>query len=321
MGSRLVRSGELTGIGITISQDEKTKQLVVIAPIEDTPAFKAGVLAKDVILKIDGKNTKGMDTNQAVSLIRGEPGTQVRLTIQRNGQTRELNIKRARIEIHPVKYSQKKTPAGNLGYIRLNQFSAGAGKEMQSAIKDLESKRVSGYILDLRGNPGGLLFSSIDIARMWLNKGTIVSTIDRRGEREREVANGRALTNKPLVVLVDKGSASASEILSGALQDNKRATLVGTQTFGKGLVQSVRPLEDGSGLAVTIAKYHTPNDRDINKHGIDPDVKVDLTDAQRQDLWLNERDKLATLADPQFAKAVEVIGKKITAKATTTAEK
>lgn len=314
-------SGELTGIGITISQDEKTKQLVVIAPIEDTPAFKVGVLAKDIILKIDGKNTKGMDTNQAVSLIRGEAGSQVRLTIQRNGQTKQFDIKRARIEIHPVKYSQKKTPAGNLGYIRLNQFSANAGKEMQIAIKDLESKRVPGYILDLRGNPGGLLFSSIDIARMWLNKGTIVSTIDRQGEREREVANGRALTNKPLVILVDKGSASASEILSGALQDNKRATLVGTQTFGKGLVQSVRPLEDGSGLAVTIAKYHTPNDRDINKHGIDPDVKVDLTDTQRQDLWLNERDKLATLKDPQFAKAVDVIGKKIAAQGAATAEK
>jgi len=120
---------------------------------------------------------------------------------------------------------------------------------------------------------------------------------------------------------VDKGSASASEILSGALQDNKRAVLVGTQTFGKGLVQSVRPLEDGSGVAVTIAKYHTPSGKDINKHGIDPDVKVDLTDAQKQQLWLHERDKLATLADPQFAKAVEVIGKQIAAKGTTSAEK
>jgi carboxyl-terminal processing protease len=154
-----------------------------------------------------------------------------------------------------------------------------------------------------------------------LNKGTIVSTIDRQGEQEREEANGRALTNKPLVVLVDKGSASASEILSGALQDNKRATLVGTQTFGKGLVQSVRPLEDGSGLAVTIAKYHTPSGKDINKHGVDPDVKVNLSDAQRQDLWLHERDKLATLADPQFAKAVEVVGKQIAAQGSTRAEK
>ncbi|MEH2150177.1 carboxyl-terminal processing protease CtpC [Nostoc sp.] len=314
-------SGELTGIGITISQDEKTKQLVVIAPIEDTPAFKAGVLAKDIILKIDGKDTKGMDTNQAVSLIRGEAGSQVSLTIQRDGQTKQFDIKRARIEIHPVKFSEKKTPAGNLGYIRLNQFSANAGKEMQTAIKNLESKKVAGYILDLRGNPGGLLFSSVDIARMWIDKGKIVSTVERQGEAEKEEANGRALTTKPLVVLVDKGSASASEILSGALQDNKRATLVGTQTFGKGLVQSVRPLEDGSGLAVTIAHYYTPNGTDINHKGISPDVKVDLTKKQMEELWLHERDKLATLADPQFAKAVEVIGKKIAVKGTPTAEK
>jgi carboxyl-terminal processing protease len=314
-------SGELTGIGITISQDQKTKQLVVIAPIEDTPAFKAGVLSKDIILKIDGKDTKGMDTNQAVSLIRGEAGTQVSLTIRRNGKTKQFDIKRARIEIHPVKFSQKKTSVGNLGYIRLNQFSANAGKEMQSAIKDLERKKVAGYILDLRGNPGGLLFSSVDIARMWIDKGKIVSTVERKGEAEREEANGRALTNKPLVVLVDKGSASASEILSGALQDNKRATVVGTQTFGKGLVQSVRPLEDGSGLAVTIAHYYTPNGRDINHKGIEPDVKVDLTKEQMEDLWLHERDKLATLADPQFAKAVEVIGKKIPVQGTARAEK
>lgn len=307
-------SGELIGIGITLSQDEKTKKLVVIAPIEDTPAFKAGLLSKDIILQIDGKSTKGMDTNQAVSLIRGEAGTKVTLIIERNGQQKQFQIPRARIEIHPVKYSQKQTPIGNIGYIRLNQFSANAGKEMQSAIKDLESKKVTGYILDLRGNPGGLLFSSVEIARMWLDKGTIVSTIDRRGEQEREVANGRALTNKPLVVLVNKGSASASEILSGALQDNKRALLVGTQTFGKGLVQSVRPLEDGSGMAVTIAKYHTPSGRDINKHGIDPDVTVNLTDAQLQELWLRERDKLATSADPQFAKAVEVLGKQAAVK-------
>ena len=305
-------SGELTGIGITISQDEKTKQLLVIAPIEDTPAFKAGILAKDIILEIDGKNTKGMDTNDAVSLIRGKAGTKVKLTILRNGRKKQFNIQRARIEIHPVRYSEKKTPSGNIGYIRLNQFSANASKEMKDAIKNLESKKVSGYILDLRGNPGGLLYASIEIAQMWMNKGTIVFTIDRQGTQDKQVANGSALTNKPLVVLVDKGSASASEILSGALQDNKRAILVGNQTFGKGLVQSVQPLKSGSGLAVTIAKYHTPSGKDINKHGIDPDVKVELTDAQRQDLWLRERDKLGTLADPQFAKAVELLGKQIT---------
>ncbi|MEA5515404.1 carboxyl-terminal processing protease CtpC [Nodularia sp. UHCC 0506] len=314
-------SGELTGIGITISQDEETKKIVVISPIDDTPAFKAGILAKDIIIKINGKSTEGMDTNQAVSLIRGEPGTKINLTIERDGQPRQFEITRARIEIHPVKYSTQSTPAGKVGYIRLNQFSANASREMQNAIRDLERQRVSGYILDLRGNPGGLLFSSVEIARMWLDRGTIVSTIDRRGEQEREVARGRALTNKPLVVLVDKGSASASEILSGALQDNKRAVLVGSQTFGKGLVQSVRPLEDGSGLAVTIAKYHTPSGKDINKHGVAPDVTVDLSDEQREELWLKQREKLATLADPQFAKAVEVLGKEIAAKSITSSDK
>jgi len=314
-------SGELTGIGITISQDEETKKIVVISPIDDTPAFKAGILAKDIITTINGKSTEGMDTNQAVSMIRGEPGTKINLTIERNGQAKQFEIIRARIAIHPVNFSIKPTPAGKLGYIRLNQFSANASGEMQSAIRDLERQRVDGYILDLRGNPGGLLFSSVEIARMWLDRGTIVSTIDRQGEQEREVARGRALTNKPLVILVDKGSASASEILSGALQDNKRAVLVGSRTFGKGLVQSVRPLEDGSGLAVTIAKYHTPSGKDINKHGVDPDVKVDLSDEQRQELWLKQRDKLATLADPQFAKAVEVLGKEIAAKGITSSDK
>ncbi|BAZ65888.1 MAG: S41 family peptidase [Pelatocladus maniniholoensis HA4357-MV3] len=309
-------SGELTGIGIQIGLDEKTKKLTVIAPIEDTPASKAGILAKDTIIYINGKSTEGMDTNEAVALIRGEPGSKVNLTILRDNQKKEFTITRARIEIHPVQFSQKQTPVGNVGYIRLKQFSSNAAKEMRDAIKNLESKQVSGYVLDLRNNPGGLLYSSVDIARMWMDRGTIVSTIDRQGETEREIANGRALTNKPLVVLVDKGSASASEILSGALQDNKRAVVVGSQTFGKGLVQSVRPLDDGSGLAVTIAKYHTPLGRDINKHGIDPNIVVDLSDKQRQDLWLKERDKVATLADPQFAKAVEVLGKEIAAKGT-----
>ncbi|MEO0687719.1 MAG: S41 family peptidase, partial [Cyanobacteria bacterium J06649_11] len=252
-------SGELTGVGITIGLDEDTKKLTVIAPLEDTPAFKAGILAKDVITKIDGKSTKGMDTSEAVTLIRGEPGSKVRLTISRNGREKDYLITRAKIEIHPVDYSLKQTPAGRTGYIRLKQFSANASKEMREAIRALEKKNVDGYVLDLRNNPGGLLFSSIEIARMWLKDGTIVSTIDRKGVVEKEAANGRSLTEKPLVVLVDKGSASASEILSGALQDNKRAVLVGSKTFGKGLVQSVRPLEDGSGVAVTIAKYHTPN--------------------------------------------------------------
>lgn len=304
-------SGELTGVGIQLTQDEKTKKLVVISPIEDTPAYTAGILAKDIITKIDGKSTVGMDTNQAVSLIRGQVNTEVTLTILRENKEIDFKLKRAKIEIHPVRKSVQKSPIGEVGYIRLNQFSANAASEMRSAIKDLEQKKVTGYILDLRSNPGGLLYGSIEIARMWLKEGTIVSTVDRVGEADRQTANKVELTDKPLVVLVDGGSASASEILSGALQDNKRAVLVGTKTFGKGLVQSVRGVGNGSGLAVTIAKYFTPNGTDINHAGIEPDFKVELTDAQKKDLR-SDRDKIATTADPQYAKAMEVLTKQIT---------
>ena len=306
-------SGELTGVGIQLTQDEKTKKLVVISPIEDTPAFTAGILAKDIITKIDGKSTEGMDTNQAVSLIRGQVNTEVTLTILRENKEIDFKLKRAKIEIHPVRKSVQKSPIGEVGYIRLNQFSANAASEMRSAIKDLEQKKVTGYILDLRSNPGGLLYGSIEIARMWLKEGTIVSTVDRVGEADRQTANKGELTDKPLVVLVDKGSASASEILSGALQDNKRAVLVGTKTFGKGLVQSVRGVGNGAGLAVTIAKYFTPNGTDINHAGIEPDFKVELTDAQKKDLR-SDRDKIATAADPQYAKAMEVLTKQVTGK-------
>ncbi len=307
-------SGELIGIGIQIGADEKTKQLSVISPIEDTPAFAAGLLAKDIITKIDGKSTKGMDVNEAVGLIRGQPGTSVKLTVLRNGQQKEFQIKRARIEIHPVKYSYQNTPIGGVGYIRLNQFSANAAAEMRNAITDLEKKQVTGYILDLRNNPGGLLLSSVEIAQMWLEDGTIVSTVNRQGKQDIEKSNHRALTNKPLVVLVNDGSASASEILSGALQDNKRAVLVGEKTFGKGLVQSVRSLGDGSGLAVTIAKYYTPSGRDINHAGIAPDVLLKLTTPQKQLLFLQNRDKVGTTADPQYAKALEVLRREVAAK-------
>jgi len=303
-------SGELTGVGIQLSQDEKTKALIVVSPIEDTPAFRAGIMARDVITKIDGKSTQGMDSNDAVGLIRGEVGTQVKLTIRRGTQEMDFTLDRARIEIHPVKYSVQESPSGKIGYIRLTQFSANAPDEMRVALKDLESKGVVGYTLDLRSNPGGLLYSGIDIARMWINDGGIVSTVDRQGVSEKESANGTALTTKPLVVLVDGGSASASEILSGALQDDKRGTLVGSQTFGKGLVQSVRGLGDGSGLAVTVAKYLTPSGRDINHSGIKPDVVIDLTDEQRKNLF-GANNRLGTADDIQYGKALEVLGQKI----------
>ncbi len=310
---RIDTSGELTGVGIQIAKDEETDRLVVISPIEDTPAFEAGILAQDIIVKIDGKDTTGMDVNDAVKLIRGERGSQVTLTIDRNGKQSDYDIIRERIEIHPVRASIKDTDLGKVGYIRLTTFNELAAKDMQKAIKEHEKEQVVGYVLDLRSNPGGLLYASINIARMWINEGTIVSTVDRKGLSDRESAKNKALTDKPLVVLVNEGSASASEILSGALQDNKRATLLGTKTFGKGLVQSVRPLGDGSGLAVTIAKYLTPSGRDINKEGIPPDVVLELSDEQLEELYGGDRSKLGTLEDPQFSKALDILNEDIQA--------
>jgi carboxyl-terminal processing protease len=303
-------SGELTGVGIQLAQDEETNELLVVAPIEDTPAAEAGVLARDVIVEIDGQSTAGMELNDAVNLIRGPVGSEVMLKVRRGEQTLEFPLTRARIEIHPVRYSRKADATGEVGYIRLTQFSANAAEEMQEAIEDLEAQGVDGYILDLRSNPGGLLYASIDIARMWLQDGTIVSTVDRQGETDRQSANNRALTDKPLVVMVDGGSASASEILSGALQDNERAVLVGTQTFGKGLVQSVRGLGDGSGLAITVAKYLTPSGRDINKEGIVPDIELDLTEEQREALS-QDRTQIGTPNDPQYARALEILTQEI----------
>jgi len=310
---RIDTSGELTGVGIQIAKDEESDRLIVISPIEDTPAFEAGILAQDLIIKIDGKDTKGMDVNDAVKLIRGERGSQVILTIDRSGKPSDYKITRERIEIHPVRSSIRDTEVGKIGYIRLTTFNEHAARDMQKAIKEQEKANVDAYVLDLRSNPGGLLYSSINIARMWIDEGTIVSTVNRRGISDRESAKNKALTDKPLVVLVDGGSASASEILSGALKDNERATILGTQTFGKGLVQSVRPLGDGSGLAVTIAKYLTPNGTDINKEGIPPDVVVELNEEELKELYTGDRSKLGTVEDPQFAKALDILNDNIQA--------
>ncbi|MEL6381098.1 MAG: carboxyl-terminal processing protease CtpC [Cyanobacteria bacterium J06626_18] len=299
-------SGELTGVGIQITQEEESDEIVVVAPIEDTPAFEAGLRSQDIITAIDGESTEGMELNDAVSRIRGRVGTDVTLTIRREEEVIDFDLTRARIEIHPVRYSVKETPEGPVGYIRLTQFSNNAAGEMREAIEDLETQDVSGYVMDLRSNPGGLLYSSIEIARMWLDEGTIVSTVNRQGVVEEEAANSRSLTDKPLVVLIDGGSASASEILSGALQDHDRAQLVGTNTFGKGLVQSVRSLPDGSGVAITIAKYLTPSGRDINKQGIEPDFVVELSDEEREYL-AEDRERIGTPEDPQYSKAQELL--------------
>jgi len=274
---RIDTSGELTGDGIKIDKDKESDDLIIISPIEGTPAFDAGIKARDKILSIDDISTEGMNIEDAVKLIRGKRGTKVKLEILRGSKSFFKILSREKIEIKSV--SSKVNQAKNgflIGYVRSKQFNANASKETRDAIKDLETKKVAGYVLDLRSNPGGLLESSIDISRHFINKGVIVSTVSKDGLKETKRGNGQALTKKPLVVLVNEGSASASEIVSGAIKDNKRGKLVGKKTFGKGLVQSMRTLVDGSGLTVTVAKYLTPNGTDINKSGIIPDVEVKM---------------------------------------------
>ncbi len=272
---RIDTSGELTGVGIQIVKDKESDDLIIISPIEGTPAFDAGIKARDKILSIDDISTEGMNIEDAVKLIRGQRGTKVKLEILRGSQSFFETLSREKIEIKSVSSKVNQTKNGlSIGYVRIKQFNANASKETRDAIKDLETKKVAGYVLDLRSNPGGLLESSIDISRHFINKGVIVSTVSKDGLKETKKGNGQALTKKPLVVLVNEGSASASEIVSGAIKDNKRGKLVGKKTFGKGLVQSMRTLVDGSGLTVTVAKYLTPNGTDINKSGIIPDIEV-----------------------------------------------
>ena len=274
---RIDTSGELTGVGIQIVKDKESDDLIIISPIEGTPAFDAGIKARDKILSIDDISTEGMNIEDAVKLIRGQRGTKVKLEILRGSKSFFKILSREKIEIKSVSSKVNQTKNGlSIGYVRIKQFNANASKETRDAIKDLETKKVAGYVLDLRSNPGGLLESSIDISRHFINKGVIVSTVSKDGLKETKKGNGQALTKKPLVVLVNEGSASASEIVSGAIKDNKRGKLVGKKTFGKGLVQSMRTLVDGSGLTVTVAKYLTPNGTDINKSGIIPDIEVKM---------------------------------------------
>ncbi|HEY9769062.1 MAG TPA: carboxyl-terminal processing protease CtpB [Coleofasciculaceae cyanobacterium] len=300
-------SGELSGIGIRLGVDEKNSQLTIVEPIPNSPASKAGLAAGDHIVSIDGKPTKSMSLEQASAKIKGEIGTKVKLKIAREAKPDfEVAIAREQIELPSVSYNLNQEQDSKVGYIKLDEFSSHAAEQMQKAITDLSKKEASGFILDLRGNPGGLLFSSVEIARMWMEKGAIVSTIDRKGGNEKFSANGKALTDLPLVVLVDGYSASASEILAGALKENHRAKVVGSRTYGKGTVQSVHSLSDGSGLAVTIARYYPPSGIDINKKGIAPDIKVDLTREDQTNLSINPN-LIGTNADPQYARAVNIL--------------
>jgi carboxyl-terminal processing protease len=296
-------SGELTGVGLQIALNPETGKLEVVAPIAGSPAEKAGIKPRDRILKIEGISTEKLTLDEAASKMRGPIGTLVTLLIERDGEgEKEFKVVRDRISLNPVIASLRTTPEGiPIGYLRLTQFNANAPMELAHAINNLEKKGAAAYILDLRNNPGGLLQAGIEVARLWLNSGTIVYTVNRQGIQGSFESFGPALTDDPLVVLVNQGTASASEILAGALQDNGRARLIGETTFGKGLIQSLFELSDGSGLAVTIAKYETPKHKDINKLGIKPDLIVTSEPMTRE--------QIGTELDPQYQAAVELLAK------------
>lgn len=294
-------SGELTGVGLQIALEPDTKKLVVIAPIEGSPAARSGIRPADRILMIDGTPTEGLSLDEAAERMRGMIGTRVLLKIERDGEAvSDVELIRDRIALNPVYAEARPRPDGSsIGYLRLSQFNANATAELAHAIHRLEKQGVSGYVLDLRNNPGGLLQAGIEVARLWIDQGTIVYTVNRQGTVGSFEAIDQALTRAPLVVLVNQGTASASEILAGALQDNHRATIVGEKTFGKGLIQSLFDLPDGAGLAVTVARYETPSHRDINKQGIVPDRVVSLDPITF--------DQVGTEADRQYQAAIDAL--------------
>lgn len=287
---RVSSDGELQGVGLIIALEPSSGRLLVLAPLKGGPADRAGVLPGDEVLSINGQSTKGWDGNRAAKYLRGKDGSLVKVKLARRTdqipgvpgtpepvptvQYKEINLKREVVELSPV-YSQTIADGDHtFGYIRLSNFSSKAANDISKAIEELENSGVDSYILDLRDNPGGLVQAGLDVARVWLDGApTIFNVSGRVKEVAREVVldNGLAITERPLVVLVNKESASASEILAGALHDNHRADIVGEKTFGKGKIQTVFELQDGSALFVTVAKYQTPAHNEIDKIGIRPD--------------------------------------------------
>lgn len=277
-------AGSFTGIGIEITIRDGV--LTAVAPIEDTPADRQGILSGDQILRIDGDMTKSMTLMEAVKKLRGEPGTTVTISVQRQGwpEVRDFTLVREAIPLHSVK-SLELEP----GYasIRVSNFQASTTRDVREALKELRARRLlQGLVLDLRNNPGGLLDQAVKVADIFLDKGVIVSTRGRDNQEQMlfEAHPDGAPGTYPMVVLVNGGSASGSEIVAGALQDHKRAIILGTTTFGKGSVQTILPLPDGAGIRLTTAKYYTPSGDSIQATGIKPDMVVPLTAADGKDL-------------------------------------
>ncbi|MBF0543193.1 MAG: PDZ domain-containing protein [Candidatus Riflebacteria bacterium] len=287
--------GEFGGLGIVITV--KGKLLTVISPIEDTPAFKAGIKAGDVIIKIDGKDATDIALHDAVKLLRGPEGSKVTITVYREGDkaTKDYTLAREIIKIPSVKYWVVKP---DIGYIRLTQFIQTSSEDLEKAMIALEKHKVTAIILDLRNNPGGLLTAAVEVGRKFIPKGDIVSIKGRDGEKNTYSSFFQSHPLLPLVVLINEGSASASEIVAGAVKDSKRGILLGKKSFGKGSVQTVISLNDGSAMALTTALYYTPSGVNIHKKGIMPDIEVDLpklSEAERQEIvkQIDEEEKKA----------------------------
>lgn len=290
-------SGSFEGIGATVRTDDLGR-LVISEPYPGRPAATAGVQRNDVVTEVDGESLRGLSLYEAVALIRGPAGSTVVLTILREGETEALKIPvvRAKIDIEVV---QSKLLDGGIGYVSLSEFSSGASDKMAKAINDLKDQGAVSLIVDLRGNPGGFLSEAISVSSLYLEKGTVVVREHRKDVADDEIfqAQGRDIVgDMPIVVLINGGSASASEIVTGALKDSARATIIGEQSYGKGTVQLPHTLSDGSQLRVTIAEWLTPSGASINKEGIVPDIVVELT----QEDFVDGK-------DPQLDRAVEFL--------------
>ena len=319
--------GAFGGLGIVISM--KDNFITVIAPMDESPGFKAGIMTGDRIIRIDGKSTEKMGLPDAVKLLRGDADTQVRLTVLRpsSGQMKEFNLKRSVIAVDMVKdiNGKKEFQLGEnkIGYVRLVQFGEKTSSDLEEALSKLKKQGMQALVLDLRWNPGGLLEQAVDVCEKFLPRGTKIVTTEGRNpaQNTERRANGRGdeLHNMPIVVLVNLGSASASEIVAGCLQDLKRGIIVGEKTFGKGSVQSILPLTDGSALRLTTAKYYTPSHKVIHEEGITPDVPVPMSEEEDRDIQLQrapggleslpeaDRERVSNAHDVQLERAMDVL--------------
>lgn len=264
-------SGTFYGIG-AVCQKSDEGGIVIVEPYSNAPAYKAGVRKGDRVIKVDGKDIMDMDLSAAVALIKGDKGTQVKLTVVRDGQTMDFSITRDAVNIKTVDYEMRED---SIGYIIISQFDDVTTEQFKDALNDLQNQGMKGLVIDVRSNPGGVLSVVVDIVDQIVPKGLIVYTEDVDGNRKEYNGKSNKELSIPIAVLVDGNSASASEIFAGALQDYGKAKIIGTQTFGKGIVQTIQPLTDGSAIKYTIAKYYTPKGQDIHGHGVTPDIVVE----------------------------------------------